>query len=71
MITADIFNMDDPETRRSAELFFNINDTEAHDSFVTYAVFEKQYWPHFSQCFARKLGNTASSLSGDILMCPT
>jgi len=55
MIAADIFNMDDPETRRSAELFFNINDTEAHDSFVTYAVFEKQYWPHFSHCFTRKL----------------
>ncbi|KAG1825456.1 uncharacterized protein BJ212DRAFT_276627 [Suillus subaureus] len=47
MIAADIFNMDDPETRRSAELFFNTNDAEAHDSFVTYAVFEKQYWPHF------------------------
>ncbi|KAG1718561.1 hypothetical protein EDB19DRAFT_1837892 [Suillus lakei] len=38
MIAADIFNMDDPETRRSAELFFNTNDVEAHDSFVTYDI---------------------------------
>ncbi|KIK41852.1 hypothetical protein CY34DRAFT_84670 [Suillus luteus UH-Slu-Lm8-n1] len=49
MIAADIFNMDDPETRRSAALFFDTNDPEALDSFVTYDVFEKQYWPHFPQ----------------------
>ncbi|KAG1864912.1 hypothetical protein F4604DRAFT_1683323 [Suillus subluteus] len=35
MVAADIFNMDDPETRRSAELFFNTSDeAEAHDSFM-------------------------------------
>ncbi|KAG1889227.1 hypothetical protein F4604DRAFT_1950186 [Suillus subluteus] len=69
MIAADIFNMDDPETRRSAELFFNTNDAEAHDSFVTFAVFEKQYWPHFP--LTKNLSNTASFLSGDTLTCPT
>ncbi|KAG1738629.1 uncharacterized protein EDB91DRAFT_1347576 [Suillus paluster] len=32
MIAADVFDMDDPEMRRSAELFFNTNDAGAHDS---------------------------------------
>ncbi|KAG1841504.1 hypothetical protein F4604DRAFT_1598121 [Suillus subluteus] len=68
MIAADIFNIDDPETRHSAELFFNTNDSEAHDSFVTYAVFEKQYWPHFPQGFTKNLSNTTSFLSGHTLM---
>ncbi|KAG1841503.1 hypothetical protein F4604DRAFT_1961164 [Suillus subluteus] len=57
MIAADIFNMDDPETKRSAELFFNTNDSEAHDSFVTYDVFEKQYWPHFPQGLTKNLNS--------------
>jgi hypothetical protein len=69
MIAADIFNMDDPQTRRSAELFFNTNDAEVQDSFVTYEVFEKQYWPHFP--FTKNLSNTASFLSGDTLTYPT
>lgn len=71
MIAADIFNMDDPETRHSAELFFDTNDAEAHDSFVTYDVFEKQYWPHFPQGLTKNLGNTASFLSDDALTRPT
>ncbi|KAG2132368.1 hypothetical protein DEU56DRAFT_981701 [Suillus clintonianus] len=49
MIAADIFNMDDPETKHIAELFFDTDDAEARDSFVTYDVFAKQYWPHFPQ----------------------
>ncbi|KAG2070722.1 hypothetical protein BDR04DRAFT_1076592 [Suillus decipiens] len=57
MIAADIFNMDDPETRRSAKLFFGTNDAEAHDSFVTYDVFEKQYWPHFPQGLTKNLNS--------------
>jgi hypothetical protein len=71
MIAADIFNMDDPGTRRSAELFFNTNDAGAHDSLVTYAVFEKQYWPHFPQGLTKNLSNTTSFLSGDMLTRPT
>ncbi|KAG2034062.1 hypothetical protein BDR03DRAFT_993883 [Suillus americanus] len=57
MIAADIFNMDDPETRRSAELFFNTDDADAHDSFITYDVFEKQYWPHFPQGLIKNLNS--------------
>ncbi|KAG2034294.1 hypothetical protein BDR03DRAFT_1093813 [Suillus americanus] len=71
MIAADIFNMDDPEMRRSAELFFNTNDIEAHDSFVTYDVFERQYWPHFPQGLTKNLSNNASFLSDDALTHPT
>jgi len=71
MIAADIFNMHDPETRRSAELFFNTNDAEAHDSFVTYDVFENQYWPHFPQGLTKNLSNITSFLSGDMLTRPT
>ncbi|KAG2160213.1 uncharacterized protein EDB93DRAFT_46990 [Suillus bovinus] len=57
MIAGDIFNMDDPETRHSAELFFESNDMEAYDSFVTYDVFEKQYWPHFPQGLTKNLNS--------------
>lgn len=67
MIAADIFNMDDPETKRSAALFFDTNDPEALDSFVTYDVFEKQYWPHFPQGLTKNLSSTASFLSDDAL----
>ncbi|KAG1719467.1 hypothetical protein EDB19DRAFT_2045105 [Suillus lakei] len=63
MIAADIFNMDDPETRRSAELFFNTNDVEAHDSFVTYDVFKTQYWPHFPQGLTKNLTSLWASAS--------
>jgi hypothetical protein len=71
MIAADIFNMDDPETRHSAKLFFNTNDTEAHDSLVTYDVFEKRYWAHFPQGLTKNLSNTVSFLSDDALTRPT
>ncbi|KAG1719550.1 hypothetical protein EDB19DRAFT_1860748 [Suillus lakei] len=68
MIAADIFKMDDPQTRHSAELFFNAsNDVEAHDSFVTYDVFEQQYWPHFPQGLTKNLSNAASFPSDDFL----
>ena len=60
MLAADVFNMDDPETRRGAELFFNPDDAEAHDSFLTYDVFEKQYWPHFPQDLTKNLSSVAS-----------
>ncbi|KAG1738626.1 uncharacterized protein EDB91DRAFT_447238 [Suillus paluster] len=35
MIAADVFDMDDPETRRSAELFFNTDDAGVHNLCVT------------------------------------
>ncbi|KAG1738631.1 P-loop containing nucleoside triphosphate hydrolase protein [Suillus paluster] len=57
MIAADVFDMDDPETRRSAELFFNTDDARAHDSCVTYDVFKNQYWPHFPQGLTKNLNS--------------
>ncbi|KAG1889225.1 hypothetical protein F4604DRAFT_1612723 [Suillus subluteus] len=55
MIAADILSKDVPETRDSAGLFFNVDDAEAHDCFVTYDVFANQYWPHFPQNLAKNL----------------
>ncbi|KAG1738617.1 uncharacterized protein EDB91DRAFT_1249139 [Suillus paluster] len=60
MIAADVFDMDDPKTRRSAELFFNTDDAETHDSLVTYNVFKNQYWPHFPQGLTKNLSSAAS-----------
>ncbi|KAG0703072.1 hypothetical protein DFH29DRAFT_804090 [Suillus ampliporus] len=57
MIAADVFDMDHPETRHSAELFFNTDDADAHDSFVTYDVFKNQYWPHFPQGLTKNLNS--------------
>lgn len=55
MIAADILSKDVPETRDSAGLFFNVDDAEAHDCFITYEVFANQYWPHFPQNLTKTL----------------
>ncbi|KAG1759881.1 hypothetical protein EDD22DRAFT_992573 [Suillus occidentalis] len=55
MITADILSKDVSETRDSAGLFFNVDDAEAHDCFITYEVFANQYWPHFPQNLTKTL----------------
>ncbi|KAG2132369.1 hypothetical protein DEU56DRAFT_859536 [Suillus clintonianus] len=55
MIAGDILSKDDPETRISAGIFFNVDDAEAHDCFVTYEVFVNQYWPHFPQNLTKNL----------------
>lgn len=55
MIAADILSKENPETRDSAELFFNTDDAEIHDSFITYDIFANQYWPHFPQNLTRNL----------------
>ncbi|KAG2091484.1 uncharacterized protein F5147DRAFT_822994 [Suillus discolor] len=55
MIAADMLSKDVPETRDSAGLFFNVDDAEAHDCFVTYDVFANQYWPHFPQNLTKNL----------------
>ncbi|KAG1728187.1 P-loop containing nucleoside triphosphate hydrolase protein [Suillus paluster] len=60
MIAVDVFDMDDPKTRRSAELFFTTDDAETHDSLVTYNVFKNQYWPHFPQGLTKNLSSAAS-----------
>jgi hypothetical protein len=57
MIAADILSKDAPETRDSAGLFFNVDDAEAHDCFVTYDVFANQYWPHFPQNLTKNLSS--------------
>ncbi|KAG1720128.1 uncharacterized protein EDB91DRAFT_1257152 [Suillus paluster] len=60
MIAADVFDMDDPKMRRSAELFFTTDDAETHDSLVTYNIFKNQYWPHFPQGLTKNLSSAAS-----------
>ncbi|KAG2160214.1 uncharacterized protein EDB93DRAFT_1324636 [Suillus bovinus] len=55
MVAADILSKDVSETRDSAGLFFNVDDAEAHDCFVTYDVFANQYWPHFPQNLTKSL----------------
>ncbi|KAG1777307.1 hypothetical protein EV702DRAFT_1102293 [Suillus placidus] len=57
MIAADILSKDAPEARDSAGLFFNVDDAEAHDCFVTYDVFANQYWPHFPQNLTKNLNS--------------
>ncbi|KAG1854678.1 hypothetical protein C8R48DRAFT_721046 [Suillus tomentosus] len=50
MIAADILSRKD-----SAGVFFNVDDADAHDCFVTYDVFANQYWPHFPQNLSKNL----------------
>ncbi|KAG2048322.1 hypothetical protein BDR06DRAFT_962830, partial [Suillus hirtellus] len=50
MIAADILSKKD-----SAGVFFNVDDADAHDCFVTYDVFANQYWPHFPQNLSKNL----------------
>ncbi|KAG2096334.1 uncharacterized protein F5147DRAFT_839983 [Suillus discolor] len=50
MIAADILSKKD-----SAGVFFNVDDADAHDCFVTYDVFANQYWPHFPQNLSKTL----------------
>ncbi|KIJ60092.1 hypothetical protein HYDPIDRAFT_32519 [Hydnomerulius pinastri MD-312] len=49
MIAADILSGDCLDSQRVAKLFMHTDDLEAQDSFVTYDVFAKTYWPRFSQ----------------------
>ncbi|KAG1806261.1 P-loop containing nucleoside triphosphate hydrolase protein [Suillus variegatus] len=50
MIAADILSRKD-----SAGVFFNVDDADAHDCFVTYDVFANQYWPHFPRNLSKNL----------------
>ncbi|KAG2048320.1 hypothetical protein BDR06DRAFT_920603 [Suillus hirtellus] len=50
MIAADVLDEKD-----SAGAFFNVDDADAHDCFVTYDVFANQYWPHFPQNLSKNL----------------
>jgi len=56
MIAADILGGDDPEVQRFAKLFVNTEEVQAQDSFVTYDVFARTYWPHFPQSLTKGLG---------------
>ncbi|KAG2108064.1 P-loop containing nucleoside triphosphate hydrolase protein, partial [Suillus discolor] len=69
MIAADISSNDVPETRDSAGPFFNIDDAEAHDCFVTYDVFANQYWPHFPRNLTKNLSRIVKG-SEHGLSCP-
>ena len=56
MIAADVLGGDNPEARRFAKIFINTDEVQAQDSFVTYDVFSRTYWPHFSQLLTKGLG---------------
>ncbi|KIJ21330.1 hypothetical protein PAXINDRAFT_164864 [Paxillus involutus ATCC 200175] len=49
MIAADVLTGDGPEVQSAAKLFINKDDVEARESFVTFDVFARKYWPHFPQ----------------------
>jgi len=56
MIAADVLGGDDPGARRVAKFFFNTDEIQVQDSFVTYDVFSRTYWPHFPQPLTKGLG---------------
>ena len=56
MIAADVLSDDDPGTQRLAKFFINTDKVRAQDSFVTYGVFARTYWPHFPQPLTKGLG---------------
>ncbi|KAF8139769.1 hypothetical protein EV363DRAFT_1310578 [Boletus edulis] len=77
MIAADVLSSDDPEAQRLAKYFINTDEVQAQDSFVTYDVFARTYWPHFSQpltrglepwlVFSEFMGAKSLSCSGGVL----
>jgi len=58
MVAADVLggDSDDPEGQRFAKMFTNTDEVQAQDSFVTYDVFARTYWPHFPQPLTKGLG---------------
>ena len=56
MIAADVLSGDDPEAQHLAKYFINTDDVQARDSFVTYNVFARTYWPHLPQPLTKGLG---------------
>ena len=55
MIAADVLSGDDPEAQRLAK-YFNTDDAQVQDSFVTHDIFAQTYWPHFPQRLTNDLG---------------
>ncbi|KIK96874.1 hypothetical protein PAXRUDRAFT_273934 [Paxillus rubicundulus Ve08.2h10] len=55
MIAADVLTGDGPEVQSAAKLFINKSDVEAKESFVTFDVFAREYWPHFPQPLTKGL----------------
>ena len=56
MIAADVLSGDDPEAQHLAKFFINTDEVQAQDSFVTYDIFARTYWPHFPQPLTKGLG---------------
>jgi hypothetical protein len=56
MIAADVLSGDDPEAQCFAKFFVNTDEVHAQDSFVTYDIFDRTYWPHFRQTLTKGLG---------------
>ncbi|KAF8139771.1 hypothetical protein EV363DRAFT_1497668, partial [Boletus edulis] len=55
MIAVDVLSGDDPEARHLAKYFINTAEVRAQDSFVTYGVFARTYWPRFPQRLTKGL----------------
>jgi hypothetical protein len=68
MVAADILSKAVPETRDSAGLFFDADDAEAHDCFITYDVFANQYWPHFPQNLTKTLSSVLFSCDDNAVL---
>ncbi|KAI9462690.1 hypothetical protein HD554DRAFT_2175805 [Boletus coccyginus] len=55
MVAADALGGDDREAQRFAKFFMNTDEVQAQDSFVTYDIFARTYWPHFPQGLTKGL----------------
>ncbi|KAF8554534.1 hypothetical protein OG21DRAFT_1462307 [Imleria badia] len=55
MIAVDVLSGDDPSAQRFSKIFVDTDEVEAQDSFVTYDVFSRTYWPHFPQPLTKGL----------------
>lgn len=56
MIAADVLSSNDTEVQRVAKIFFNSDEIEVKDSFVTYDIFSRTYWPHFPRPLPKGFG---------------
>ncbi|KAG8220598.1 hypothetical protein J3R82DRAFT_2824 [Butyriboletus roseoflavus] len=55
MIAADVLSGADPEEQSVVKFFTDTDEIEVQDSFVTYNVFARTYWPHFPQSLTKGL----------------
>ena len=56
MIAADVLSGDDHKAQHAARFFNDTDEIKGKDSFVTYDIFARTYWPHFPQSLTKGLG---------------